>query len=63
VSVLGLVGGAPAQGWGGGDRASPIHRAFFRIVDVTVLVLVGGAPGGETSRVADSSVLFFAIKR
>ena len=26
-----------------------------REVDVTVLVLVGGAPGGETPRVADSS--------
>ena len=25
------------------------------LVDVTVLVLVGGAPGGETPRVADSS--------
>ena len=26
-----------------------------RVVDVTVLGLVGGAPGGETPRVADSS--------
>ena len=30
VMVLGLVGGAPAQGWGGRHRASPIHRRRAR---------------------------------
>ena len=28
--MLGLVGGAPAQGWGGRHRASPIHRRRAR---------------------------------
>ena len=33
-----------------------VTRALsVRAVDVTVLGLVGGAPGGETPRVADSS--------
>ena len=51
VTVLGLVGGAHAHGWGG-DTA---RQRLSNEVDVTVLGLVGGAPGGQTPRVADSS--------
>ena len=35
-------------------RLSPARRLSFRYI-VTVLGLVGGVPGGETPRVADSS--------
>ena len=47
--VLGLVGGAPAQGWG------------LRYI-VTVLGLIGGAPEGETPRAIEFALLVSYIR-